>query len=103
MLLIKISKWGNGQGIRIPKNVLELLKWQKDDELEMIVEKGNLKIQKVEKEKELSGEEKLKKLNAYRKTNQKDILLADASVANQYLNYLKSKNLDEIALNIKIF
>ena len=59
--------------------------------------------QKVEKEKELSGEEKLKKLNAYRKTNQKDILLADASVANQYLNYLKSKNLDEIALNIKIF
>ena len=51
MLLIKISKWGNGQGIRIPKSVLELLKWQKDDELEMIVEKGNLKIQKVEKEK----------------------------------------------------
>ena len=49
MLLIKISKWGNGQGIRIPKNVLELLKWQKDDELEMIVEKGNLKIQKVER------------------------------------------------------
>lgn len=51
MLLIKISKWGNGQGIRIPKNVLELLKWKKDDELEMIIEKGNLKIQKVEKEK----------------------------------------------------
>ena len=49
MLLIKISKWGNGQGIRIPKNVLELLKWKKDDELEMIIEKGNLKIQKIEK------------------------------------------------------
>ena len=59
--------------------------------------------QKVEKEKELSGEEKLKKLNAYRKNNQKDILLTDASVADQYLNYLKDKNLDEIALNIKIF
>lgn len=58
---------------------------------------------KVEKEKELSGEEKLKKLNAYRKNNQKDILLTDASVAEQYLNYLKSKNLDEVALNIKIF
>ena len=51
MLLIKISKWGNGQGIRIPKNDLELLEWKKDDELEMIIEKGNLKIQKVEKEK----------------------------------------------------
>ena len=54
--------------------------------------------QKAEKEKELSGEEKLKKLNAYRKSNQKDVLLADASVADQYLNYLKGKNLDEVAL-----
>ena len=54
--------------------------------------------QKVEKEKELSGEEKLKKLNAYRKSNHKDILLTDASVADQYLNYLKDKNLDEAAL-----
>lgn len=54
--------------------------------------------QKVEKEKELSGEEKLKKLNAYRKSNYKDILLTDASVADQYLNYLKDKNLDEAAL-----
>ena len=53
---------------------------------------------KVEKEKELSGEEKLKKLNAYRKSSHKDILLADASVANQYLNYLKIKNLDKVAL-----
>lgn len=54
--------------------------------------------QKVEKEKELSGEEKLKKLNAYRKTNQKDILLTDETTADQYLNYLKVKNLDEAAL-----
>ena len=54
--------------------------------------------QKVEKENELSGEEKLKKLNAYRKSNHKDILLADASEANQYLNYLKDKNLDKAAL-----
>lgn len=66
-------------------------------------EQSTVAEQKVEKEKELSGEEKLKKLNAYRKNNQKDILLTDASVADQYLNYLKSKNLDEIALNIKIF
>lgn len=53
---------------------------------------------KAEEEKELSGEEKLKKLNAYRKSSHKDILLADASVANQYLNYLKIKNLDKVAL-----
>ena len=43
-------------------------------------------------------EEKLKKLNAYRKTNQKDILLTDTSVAEQYLSYLKGKNLNETAL-----
>lgn len=49
-------------------------------------------------EKEISGEEKLKKLNAYRKSNNKDILLADTSVAEQYLSYLKGKNLDETAL-----
>ena len=55
--------------------------------------------QKAEKEKELSGEEKLKKLNAYRKNNNKDILLPDESVTDQYLNYLKSKNLDKAALN----
>lgn len=54
--------------------------------------------QKVEKEKELSSEEKLKKLNVYRKSNQKDILLPDASLADQYLNYLKGKNLDKVAL-----
>ena len=66
-------------------------------------EQSTVAEQKVEKEKELSAEEKLKKLNAYRKNNQKDILLTDASVADQYLNYLKSKSLDEIALNIKIF
>ena len=53
---------------------------------------------KAEEEKELSGEERLKKLNAYRKSSHKDILLADASVANQYLNYLKIKNLDKVAL-----
>ena len=54
---------------------------------------------KKEKEKELSGEEKMKKLNIYRKNNNKDILLTDTSVTDQYLNYLKSKNLDEAALN----
>ena len=27
ILTTSISKWGNGQGIRIPKNILEFLKW----------------------------------------------------------------------------
>ena len=56
------------------------------------------KNSKGEKVVKLTENEKLKKLNAYRKSNQKDILLADTSVADQYLNYLKDKNLDEVAL-----
>ena len=49
--------------------------------------------QKVEKENELSGEEKLKKLNAYRKSNHKDILLADKTETEHYINYLKKNDL----------
>ena len=49
--------------------------------------------QKVEKENELSGEEKLKKLNDYRKSNHKDILLADKTETEHYINYLKKNDL----------
>ena len=49
--------------------------------------------QKVEKENVLSGEEKLKKLNDYRKSNHKDILLADKTETEHYINYLKKNDL----------
>lgn len=78
-----------GLGTSVPKMILNLA----DPNAQSTVAE-----KKVEEEKELSGEEKLKKLNAYRKSSHKDILLADASVADQYLNYLKGKNLDEAAL-----
>lgn len=47
----------------------------------------------MEKENELSGEEKLKKLNDYRKSNHKDILLADKTETEHYINYLKKNDL----------
>jgi len=53
---------------------------------------------KKEKEKELSGEEKMKKLNVYRKSNQKDVLLADKSETEHYINYLKKNGLDKTVL-----
>ena len=70
------------------------------DLIKKILDQKNSQSTVVEQkiEKELSGEEKLQKLNAYRKINKKDILLTDTSVAEQYLNYLKSKNLDETVL-----
>ena len=49
-------------------------------------------------EKELTGEEKLKKLNAYRKSNQKDVLFADNSETEHYINYLKKNGLDKTVL-----
>ena len=53
---------------------------------------------KNSKKVELSENEKMEKLNAYRKNNQKDILLADKTETEYYINYLKKNNLDKIAL-----
>lgn len=58
----------------------------------------NDKNSKKEKIVELSENEKMEKLNAYRKNNQKDILLADKTETEYYLNYLKKNNLDKTAL-----
>ena len=56
------------------------------------------KNSKKEKIVELSENEKIEKLNAYRKSNKKDILLADKTETEHYLNYLKKNNLDKVAL-----
>ena len=46
-----ICKWGNGQAIRIPKAILDFLKWTEDDKFELITENGELKIKKIEEKK----------------------------------------------------
>lgn len=56
------------------------------------------KNSKGEKIVELTENEKLKKLNAYRKSNQKDILLADKTETEHYINYLKKNDLYKAAL-----
>lgn len=56
------------------------------------------KNSKKEKIVKLSENEKLKKLNAYRKSNHKDILLADKTETEHYINYLKKNDLDKAAL-----
>ena len=56
-LLSTISKWGNGQGIRLPKTLLELLKWENNDKLETktINEKDDKKVsQTLNQEVDLS-------------------------------------------------
>ena len=56
------------------------------------------KNSKGEKIVELTENEKLKKLNAYRKSNQKDILLTNKTETEHYINYLKKNDLYKAAL-----
>lgn len=45
-----IQKWGNSQGIRIPKNVLRRMSWDTNQEIEIIpdIENGKLILTKVD-------------------------------------------------------
>ena len=56
------------------------------------------KNSKKEKIVELSENEKLKKLNAYRKNNHKDVLLVTKTETEHYINYLKKNGLDKTVL-----
>ena len=43
----KIQRWGNSQGIRIPKFILEALNWNDDEELVMTAENDKIVIKKA--------------------------------------------------------
>lgn len=44
-----IQKWGNSQGVRLPKYLLEAIKWQENEELDIKVEDGKIIIEKAKK------------------------------------------------------
>lgn len=46
-----IQKWGNSQGIRIPKYLLEALKWQDNEEITINVNEDKLVIEKADSKK----------------------------------------------------
>jgi len=46
----KIAKWGNSQGIRIPKALLDTLGFTDDETVELEVVEGKLVMSKVDKE-----------------------------------------------------
>lgn len=50
-LTTSISKWGNGQGIRIPKSILDFLNWSDSEKVEIIAEEDYIKIKKVDVKK----------------------------------------------------
>lgn len=50
-MTVKIQKWGNSQGIRLPKYLLENIDWKDNESLKIKIEKGKLIIEKEEKNK----------------------------------------------------
>ena len=54
---VTIQKWGNSQGIRIPKAFLEALGMRENDLVELNRVDDNIVITKVNKEKELTLED----------------------------------------------
>ena len=46
-MTVKIQKWGNSQGIRIPKNVLDEIGWKDNEELDIKVSNGKLIIERA--------------------------------------------------------
>lgn len=41
-----IQKWGNSQGIRLPKYILEAINWNGNEEIEIKTEDGKIIIEK---------------------------------------------------------
>ncbi|MBQ8135676.1 MAG: AbrB/MazE/SpoVT family DNA-binding domain-containing protein [Clostridia bacterium] len=42
-----IQKWGNSQGIRLPKTILELLHWKDNEVIEITAENDTIVIKKA--------------------------------------------------------
>lgn len=44
-----IQKWGNSQGIRIPRILLEEIKWSENEQIEISIEDNKIVIEKAQK------------------------------------------------------
>lgn len=45
----KLQKWGNSQGLRIPKEILRAAMFNEDETVELIADETGIKIQKAQK------------------------------------------------------
>ena len=50
-MVAKVQKWGNSQGLRLPKHVLESADIAVGDDVEVIPQEGQIFIKKVSKRK----------------------------------------------------
>lgn len=51
MSVITLQKWGNSQGFRIPKTILETLEWQENEQFSLSAQKDKIIIEPVKKRK----------------------------------------------------
>ena len=51
MMVSKVQQWGNSQGVRLPKNVLDLAHIAVGDEVEIIVDDRQILVKKVRRSK----------------------------------------------------
>jgi len=65
---ISISKWGNSQGLRIPKEIIEALNINIGDKVRLFIEKNRLVLEPVKKKKKYNISELVEKIpNNYTK------------------------------------
>lgn len=59
MVQTAIRKWGNSQGIRLPKEVMEKMDLKENDEIGINVDNGKIIIEKINKSRYLNLKERL--------------------------------------------
>lgn len=52
-MVTTIQKWGNSQGIRIPKVLLDEIHWNEDEKIKISAENGRIIIEKDEPRKNI--------------------------------------------------
>lgn len=58
-IITTIKKWGNSQGIRIPKGVMAEANLKEEDNVELSIYNGKIVIEKIEKPKYLNLKERM--------------------------------------------
>ncbi len=52
-MLATLQKWGNSQGVRIPKTLIDSLHWNNDEKLSIVADNNKIIIEPVHKRKNI--------------------------------------------------
>jgi antitoxin MazE len=68
-MLVQLKKWGNSQGIRIPKHILEEALLNENDYVELIIKDGGIFLKRNE-QKHVPLKERIKNYNGNYKVSE---------------------------------